>query len=134
MLIAEEEYSSDDDDDEEEETTPATSLVAVAATPTPPSSLFESPNEKPPNKIQHCFMAKSSEISSSSTSNSNSRTMHMDNNDSSSSNAEIIAFNEHVSKLKGDDKKYFGIVMTELADAHDIIDKNVKLREKVRMS
>ena len=46
-----------------------------------------------------------------------------DDDDSSSSNPEIIAFNKHVSKLQGDDKKYFGIVMTELADAHDLIDK-----------
>ena len=58
----------------------------------------------------------------------------MDDDDSSSINPEIIAFSEHVSNLQGDNKKYFRMIMSELAEAHDIIDKNVKLKEKMRMS
>ena len=53
--------------------------------------------------------------------------MHMDDDDSSSSNPEIIAFNEHASNLQGDNKKYFGIVMSELAEEHDIIDKKCEI-------
>ena len=60
-------------------------------------------------------MAKSSEVTSSST--SNSKTVPKDDDDYHSTNPEIVAFNKHVSNLQGNDKKYFGIVMTELADA-----------------
>ena len=79
VLIAQEEYTSGEENDEEEETTPATSLVAMAKTPSPPPSLFDSPNEKAPIPNASCFMAKSSEVSSSKPSNANSRNMHDDN-------------------------------------------------------
>ena len=98
VLIAQEEYTSGEENDEEEETTPATSLVAVAATPTPPRSLFESPNEKTPIKKASCFMAKSSEVSSSRTQNTNSRNMHDDDN--ASINPEIIAFDKFLNNLE----------------------------------
>ena len=65
VLIAQEEYTSGEENDEEEETTPATSLVAMAKNP--PPSLFDSPNEKAPIPNASCFMAKSSEVSSSKT-------------------------------------------------------------------
>src|SRR4051794_9585378 len=79
VLIAQEEYSSGEENDEEEETTtaPTTSLVAMAKTPTP-SSLFDSPNEKAPIPNASCFMAKSSEVSSSKPSNDNSSNFHDD--------------------------------------------------------
>ena len=54
----------------------------------------------------------------------------MDDDDCPSTNPEIIAFNKHVSNLQGDNKKYFGIVMTELADAHDIIDKKCQIERE----
>ena len=120
VLIAQEEYTSDEEDDEEEETTPATSLMAVATTTTHHPSLFESPNDKTPIKKASCFMAKSSEVSSPKPSNTNSRNMHDDDDDSS--NPEIIAFDKFMSNLEGDSKKYYGALMAQLGEAHELLD------------
>ena len=97
--------------------------MAMAKTPTPPPSLFDSPNEKAPIPNASCFMAKSSEVSFPNSSNSNSRNMHMDDDDSSSTNPEIIAFDKCLSMLEGDNKKYFGSLMSQLAEAHDLLDQ-----------
>ena len=46
----------------------------------------------------------------------------MDDDDSSSTNPEIIAFDKCLSMLEGDNKKYFGALMGQLAEAHDLLD------------
>ena len=95
--------------------------MAVATTPTPPLSLFESPNEKTPIKNASCFMAKSSEVSLSRTLNANSRNMHDDND--ASNNPEIIAFDKFMNNLEGDNKKYYGALMAQLGEAHELLDQ-----------
>ena len=61
------------------------------------------------------------------------RPLH-DDDYSSSTHPEIIAFDKYVSNLQGDNKKYFGAFMSELAEAHDLIDKKCEIEEKMRMS
>ncbi|KAK1618138.1 hypothetical protein QYE76_023655 [Lolium multiflorum] len=61
VLVTREEYSSDEvespSDDEDEES--SKEVAAIVTTNIPSSSLFESPNENPPIKNAHCFMARS---------------------------------------------------------------------------
>ena len=126
VLIAQDEYTSGEESDEEEETKPATSLMAVATTTTPPPSLFESPNEKTPIKKASCFIAKSSEVSSSKPPNANSRNIH----DDDSSNPEIIAFDKFMSNIEGDSKKYNGALMSQLGEAHELLDKKGEIERE----
>src|SRR4051794_8256419 len=74
-------------------------------------------------------MAKSSEVSLTISSHNNSN-MHMDENDNSSMNPEIIAFDKCLSKLEGDNKKFFGALMTQLAEAHDLLDQKGEIERE----
>src|SRR4051812_14978177 len=74
-------------------------------------------------------MAKSSEVSLTISSHNNSN-MHMDENDNSSMNPEIIAFDKCLSKLEGDNKKFFGALMTQLAEAHELLDQKGEIERE----
>ena len=59
VLVAHEEYPSDDDEEEEN----PNQVAAIAIASSPPSSLFESPNENSSTRNAKFFMAKASEVS-----------------------------------------------------------------------
>ena len=73
-------------------------------------------------------MAKSSEVSSSKTSNANSRNMHDD--DDASINPEIIAFDIFMNNLEGDNKKYYGALMAQLGEAHDLLNQKGEIERE----
>src|SRR3954464_5360667 len=105
-------------------------MAAIATASTPPPSLFDAPNEKATRKNASCFMAKSSEVSLSNSSHDVSTNMPMDENNNSSMNPEIIAFDKCLSKLEGDNKKFFGALMTQLAEAHDLLDQKGEIERE----
>jgi hypothetical protein len=60
VFLTQEEYFRSESEEEENSTS---EVAAIATTSTPPTSLFESPNEDSPIKNIKCLMAKASEVS-----------------------------------------------------------------------
>ena len=89
VLLTQEQYSSGEEEEEEQET--PSGVASIATTSTPPSSLFDSPNENLPNKNINCFMARASEVSSSTTFISKTKNAKMDDLASLKAKEEVVA-------------------------------------------
>ena len=50
--------------------------------------------------------------------------------DDDSSNPEIIAFDKFMNNLEGDSKKYYGALMDQLGEAHELLDKKGEIERE----
>ena len=130
VLLTQEEYSSEDDDNEENEEETTNEVAAIATTSTPSTSLFESPNENPPIKNAHCFMAKSSEVSPSISSMPKSKNTHVDGYDSLKVKQKIVEFDHYISNLQGENKKHVRALLSQLGETEELLEEKCRIERE----
>jgi hypothetical protein len=128
VFLTQEEYSGSESDEEE---TSTSEVATITTTSTPPTSLFESPNEDFPIKNVKCLMAKSFEVSPTPSS-SISKTNDASLNDLASLRVkeEIIAFDEYVSSVQGVHKLRFESLMSQYGQTLEKIDEERRLEKE----
>ena len=103
----------------------ATASVAIATSPSPKVSLFDSPNE---NSIttHKCLMAKATNkvTSNIKTSISTNPSLMDCVEDGEEAKEEENEFDKFMGKLKGETKKHFVALLEQLGEANDIIESH----------
>jgi hypothetical protein len=128
VFLTQEEYSRSESDEEE---TSTSEVATIVTTFTPPTSLFESPNEGSPIKNVKCLMAKAYEVSPT-TSSSISRANDASLNDLASLRVkeEIMAFDEYVSSVQGVHKLHFESLMNQYGQTLEKLDEQIRLEKE----
>src|SRR6266567_1082871 len=122
VLVVQEEYESGEDEVEEE---PSRELVVAAiATTTPTPSLFDAPNENIVTNKHKCLMARAAEVSPKPQPHSISP-MVCDEN-SLDVKLELVALDEFLTNMKGDTRKHFEAIMSQLGEAQELLEEKEK--------
>jgi hypothetical protein len=123
VFLTQEEYSGSESDEEE---TTTSEVATIATTSTPPTSLFESPNEDSPINNVKCLMAKASKLSYTS-SPSISKTNDASMNDLASHRVkeEIMVVDEYVSSVQGVHKLHFESLMSQYGQPLKKLDEQI---------
>ncbi|KAM0906965.1 hypothetical protein ACQ4PT_016441 [Festuca glaucescens] len=130
VLLTQEEYSSEDDDNEEDEEETTNGVTAIATTSTSSSSLFESPNENPHIKNAHCFMARSTEVSTSIPSMPKSQNTQGVDHASLKVKQEMLDFNDFIFNLQGESKKHVGSLLSRLGQLEEILEVKYRIERE----
>jgi hypothetical protein len=127
MFLTQEEYSGSESDEEE---TTTSEVATIATTSTPPTSLFESPNEDSPINNVKCLMAKDSEVSPTPSSISKTNDTSLNDLASLRLKEEIMAFDEYVSSVQGVHKLHFESLMSQYGQTLEKLDEQRRLEKE----